>query len=194
MQEVAYPTYTTPQPHQVPVSQDEMYASLIQEERVKNIIAQISPEQQLFEIEMRLKGYRKNYLKGGGWEKIDSSFPDPHPLLIARYMSYLGSIVNQNTSLSNLSAGQINNIMARLIEWVTDDLDANAFEYGMGSNYTERTRIGHIMCVCTFMVLNRALDGGEARRLWKALNVSESMNDKAPQKGLMDSLAFWRNR
>lgn len=175
---------------QIPLSQDEMYANLIQEERVRNIISQISPDNQLYEIEMRIKGYRKDILTGQ-WVKIDPDTPEPSPLLIGRFISYLSSLLNQNTSISNLSENQINKLMALVIEYIVDDLDANAGEYGLYTEYTERTRIGHIILNSVFMVLNRALNGQEARRMWGTLNVTESY---MPEKrgGFMDALKFWK--
>jgi hypothetical protein len=179
------------QTQQVPVSQDEMYANLMQEERVKNIISQVSPENQLYEIEMRIKGYRKNQYTNQ-WEKISADAPEPHPLLVQRFVSYLSSLLNQNTSLSNLSEMQVNKIMKLVIEYITDDLSANADMYGLTSDYTERTRIGHIIFNSVFMVLNRALNGQEARRMWSTLNLTES--NATQQKGsvISDALRFWK--
>lgn len=179
---------------QVPVSQDEMYANMIQEERIKNVISQISPDNQLYEIEMRIKGYRKN-IYTGGWEKISESTPEPSPLLVQRFVSYLSSLLNQNTSLSNFSELQVNKIMKLVIEYIVDDLNSNAEEYGLISSYTERTRIGHIILNSVFSVLNRALNGAEARRMWGTLSLTESsaMNQQQQKAGFLDALKFWKN-
>ncbi len=185
----SYPQQTTYQ--QVPLSQDEMYANLIQEERVKNIIQQISPENQLYEIEMRIKGYRKDLLTQA-WIKIDENAPEPSPLLVSRFISYLSSLLNQNTSISNLSENQINKLMALVIEYIVDDLDTNAETYGMLCDYTERTRIGHIILNSVFMVLNRALNGQEAKRMWGTLNVTESMIPDQKRSGFLEALKFWK--
>lgn len=178
---------------QVPVSQDEMYATMLQEERVKNIIAQISPDNQLYEIEMRIKGYRKD-TRSGDWIKINPDAPEPNPLLVSRFISYLSSLLNQNTSLSNLSENQVNKLMKLVIEYIVDDLDANAEEYKIKSSYTERTRIGHIILNSVFMVLNRALNGQEARRMWGTLSVTESAIDQQARRGggFLDALKFWK--
>jgi len=175
---------------QVPLSQDELYANVLNENRIQNIIAQISPDNQLYEIEMRMKGYKKN-IYTGGWEKIDPNAPEPHSLLVSRYVAFISSILNQNTSLSNVSANQINKIMKITIEYVTDDLDANSNLYGLETDYTERTRLGYMMLNVLFLVLNRAKDGMESRRMWKALNVSEtgSLDQK---KGMFDFMKFWK--
>jgi len=154
------------------LSSDELYSSELQQEKIRNIISQISPENQLQEIEMRLKGYRKNF-ETGEWEKI-ADRKRISDLLISRYMGYLSSLMSLNTTMSNLSPPQINLLMKRIIEWVTDDLDANAEKYGFEDDYTERTRVGEILIRTSFLVLNRCLNGSEARRLFKAMNITES--------------------
>ena len=176
----------------VPISQDEIYATALQEQRVTNIISQISPEHQLIEIEMRIKGYRKDYRKDK-WVKIVEGAPEPHPALVSRFMAYLASILNQNTTLSNLSDLQINRIMKLVIEYLVDDIDTNATLYGIESDYTERTRIGHIVLNSVFFVLSRAINGQEARRMWKTLSLTENLdNTQQQKKGALDFLRVWK--
>ena len=176
----------------VPVSQDEIYANMLQEEKIRNVISQISPDNQLYEIEMRIKGFRKN-IYTGGWEKISADTPEPHPLLVQRFISYLSSLLNQNTSLSNFSENQVNKLMKLVIEYIVDDLNCNAEMYGLQSEYTERTRIGHIILNSVFSVLNRALNGAEARRMWGTLSLTESSAmQPQPKGGLAESLKFWK--
>jgi len=159
-----------------PVKSDEIYAELLQEERVKNTIAQTSPDNQLTEIEYRLRGYKLNTITKT-WERINKNSKQPvNDLLIERYMAQLSSIVNDGTRYGNYSAQQINAIMAILIQWLADDLDNNADEYGLKGNYTERTRIGLIFLNYTFSVLSRCLDGRESSRIWKSLNLNENSN------------------
>ena len=175
----------------LPVSQDELYANAIQEERVKNVISQLDPENQLKEIEMRIRGYKKDYLTKD-WEKIDPDAPEPPKLLIARFISYLSSIMNQNTTQGNLSEGQVNALMKLVINYISDELDSNAKIYELENNYTERTRIGHIILNGIFFVLSRALNGQEAKRMWKSLSLNESFSS-APQKSkLAEALKFWK--
>ena len=193
----ALPQTGQPIIQQVPVSSDEIYANAMQEDRVRNIISQISPDNQLYDIEMRIRGYRKD-VQTGGWAKIDPRAPEPNHLLVSRYISYLGSLMNQNTSLTNLSAMQINKIMARTIEYLTDDMDANSEEYGLSRNYTERSRIGYIILNATFMVINRALNGMESRRLWRSLSLTEgsALGGQPQKKGMFgqlgDAIKFWK--
>jgi len=175
----------------VPVSSDELYANVIQEEKIKNIISQLDPENQLKEIEMRIRGYKKNVLTSE-WEMIDPQSPEPPRLLIMRFISYLSSIMNQNTTQSNLSDRQINALMKLVINYISDELDSNASLYKLENNYTERTRIGHIILNSVFFVLNRSLNGQEAKRMWKAMSLNESFNTSPPKSKLGESLKFWR--
>lgn len=160
---------------QMPVSSDELYANQMQENKLKNIISQISPTNQIEDIELRLRGYKKNFITGE-WEKISDKIIPPSDLLIGRYVSWLASIMNLNTTMGNLSSTQITKLMKQAIEWVVDDLDAHSDEYGIGNDYTERTRIADMVLNSTFLVLNRSLNGAEARRFWSSLSLAESSN------------------
>lgn len=176
----------------VPVRSDELYANQMNEDKIKNIISQLDPENQLREIEMRIRGYKKNAITGD-WEKIDPKIPEPPRILIARFISYLSSIMNQNTTQTNLSDAQINALMALTINYLADELDSNADIYHLENNYTERTRIGHIILNSMFMVLNRALNGQEAKRMWSAMSLNENQNPANQQKNkLLSSLQFWK--
>ena len=180
-----------PQQISQPVSSDELAAGQFQEDKIKNIVSQLDPENQLKEIEMRIRGYKKNVFTNE-WERIDPDSPEPPRLLIMRFISYLSSIMNQNTTQSNLSEGQVNAIMALVVGYVTDELDSNAALYNLENNYTERTRIGHIILNSTFFALNRALNGQEAKRMWKAMSLTESFNQQPEKSKLAESLQFWK--
>jgi len=54
------------QSQQVPVSSDELYANAINEEKIRNVISQLDPENQLKDIEMRIRGYKKNAFSQSG--------------------------------------------------------------------------------------------------------------------------------
>lgn len=183
-QQVATPT-------EIPVTADELYATYLQEERVKNIISQISPDNQLLDLQWRIKGYIKNPVTQQ-WEKTNAKAPEPHPLLVARFISYLSSILNQNMSLSNLSSMEINKIMKSVIEWTIDDLRSNSEIYDIKNDYAERTRLAHILWNSTFATMKRALNGMESRRVFKALNVTENLSQLPKKRGLLDYLKVWK--
>lgn len=178
-------------PQEVPVTSDELYATYLQEERIKNILTQISPDNQLMEIQWRIKGYIRNPVTQQ-WEKIDKDGREPHPLLVSRFISYLSSVLNQNTTMSNLSSVEINKIMKLAIEWIVDDLKSNAEVYGLKDDYTERTRVGHIILNETFIAMKRAQDGMESRRIFKSLMMTENFSPAEKKRGLLDYLKVWK--
>jgi hypothetical protein len=164
-----------------PVSSDSVYAQILNEDRVRNTIAQTSPDNQLAEIEFRIRGFKKNIFTNQ-WEKINPDSESINNLLVERYISYLSSLLNDGTRYTNLSSMEINNIMFQMIEWLVDDLKSNSDKYKIHGDYSERTRIGHILLNHTFIVLKRSQDGREATRIWKALNLNEQINSQGQQK------------
>ena len=58
------------------------------------------------------------------------------------------------------------------------------------TDYNEFNRIGHIVCQSTFAVLKQAQNGMLASRIFKALRVTESLNNGG-QKSKLDFLKFW---
>ncbi len=96
---------------------DDIYASHQQKERVENLVDQISPDHQLMDLQWRIKGYIKDPVSKM-WVKINEKSPEINPILVSRYISYLSSILNQNTTLSNYSSDEINRIMSLLIKWI----------------------------------------------------------------------------
>lgn len=173
-----------------PVKSDEIYAELMQEERVKNTISQTSPDNQLEEIEYRIKGYKRNSTTRQ-WEKINKTGKQEiSDILVERYMAHLSSIVNDGTRYGNFSAQQINAIMKFMIEWLKSDMTIHADLYGLKGDYSERTRIGLIILNYTFSVLSRCQDGRESSKIWKALQLNENMNPNMPpqQQGIFGKL------
>jgi len=169
----------------------DLQAQQMNEDKIRNILSQISPSNQVEEIEMRIKGYKKN-LFTNSWEKISQTKDNLPEELIGRYTSWLSSFMNLNTTMGNLSAGQITALMRNAVKFIVDDIDSHAEEYGIGRDYTERTRIGDILLNSTFLVLNRSLNGIEARRFWSSLNLSESSNMNGQQQNKSDWWKFWK--
>lgn len=183
------------QPMELPAQpQDEvqnLYADTMREDKVTNLLSQIDPDNLLSDIEHRIRGYRKDNTAEGGWKKINEKTQEINEELVANVMSFLGSILNQNTSMSNFSNNEINAIMVNVVEHLADDLDVNGAKYGLVGNYTEMTRIGDMVSMIVFTVLKRSQNGMEARRIFSSLRISESLNQGPKKKGIMDSLKPW---
>lgn len=58
------------------------------------------------------------------------------------------------------------------------------------TDYNAMTKIGHIVCQSTFSVLKQAQNGMLASRIFKALRVTESLNEGGKSK-LVDAMKFW---
>jgi len=167
-----------------------LYADTMREEKITNILSQINPDNLLADIEYRIKGYKKNNLTGE-WEAITKDGKNINEILVANFMSFLGSILNQNTSMSNFSSGEINTIMDHIIEYIADDLTVNDEKYGIVGDYQEMSRIGNIVTMSVFAVLKRSQNGMEARRVFSALKISENLTQAPQKKGVWDALKVW---
>ena len=179
------------QPQQVVDTTSSLYADTMREEKITNILSQINPDNLLADIEYRIRGFKKNTLTGE-WEKINPKSQGVNEDLVANFMSFLGSVLNQNTSMSNFSSGEINTIMEHIIEYISDDLTVNDEKYGIVGNYQEMSRIGNIVTMTVFAVLKRSMNGMEARRVFASLRITESLTQAPQQRGLLDALKFWK--
>lgn len=163
-----------------------MIAAGMKEEKVNNILSQINPDNLLSDIEHRIRGDRKD-VYSGSWIKGKNTI---NPLLIDKFITFLGCILNQNTSMSNFTEGEINNLMDLVIGWISKELRTNSTLYGIERQYSEWDRIGHIICMSCFTVFKRALNGQESRRIFKILHISQK-DDTEKKKGVLDMLKFW---
>jgi hypothetical protein len=111
---------------QVPNS---VYSEYLKEERIRNIVEQINPDSLLEDIEHRIRGQIKDRFTKE-WKFIGNIAKPASEILISNYVSYLSSILNQNTSLSNFTSKEINNLMENVVEFIRDDLSDNAVDYG----------------------------------------------------------------
>ena len=170
-----------------------VYADVLREERISNILAQINPDNILAEIEHRIKGERLNKITKQ-WEPISSANIIISDQLIANFMSFLGGFLTQNTSMSNFSEKEVNNIMENVIDHIGSDFYVNAELYGLEGKYTEMSRIGNIILMSVFAVLKRAVMGTESKRIFNALRVTESNmggQQQSLKEKLMDTVKFW---
>ena len=168
-----------------------LYAENMREEKIANVIAQLDPQNLLDDIEHRLRGEKFNKLEQQ-WEAIGDVRISINEKLISRFMSFLGAVLNQNTTLSNYSLNEINNRMELVIEYIRDDLTDNDVEYNLEGKYTEMTRIGMIICETVSSVFRRALNGMESRRIFASLKVTESLTTAPQRQTMKEALQFWK--
>jgi len=182
MDEQQYAVNNTKTPH-------DLYAAEMNEEKIKNIVSQISPSNQLEEVDMRLRGYKKDF-RTGGWIKAFHGLENES--MINRYITFLSSFLNTGVTLCNLSPMQINKIMVKTIRWVSHDLDAHSEEYGITDDYAERDRIGSIMLNSIFFTLKRSENGTEGKRFWSSLHLTESSSQSNMGENKSDAWKFWK--
>ncbi len=165
-----------------------IYAGTMQEDKVTNILSQINPDNLLTDIEHRIRREKKDF--NGEWVTTSTNGEAISEELVSNFISFLGSILNQNTSMSNFKEAEVNNLMEMITDWVKSDFVVNAGKYGIQGQYTEYDRISHIVCMSCFTVFKRALGGRESARIFKMLRVTET---NTPQKNkLMDNFNFWK--
>ncbi len=168
---------------------NSLYGDFMREEKVRNIISQINPDNLMVEIEHRIRGEKKNPITQE-WTAIDINRKKISEELVANFMSFLGSILNQNTSLSNFSSNEINNIMESVVDYTIRDLSDNDEKYKIVGDYNEMDRILNIICITVFSILKQAQNGMLARRLFSTLRVSENLT-QTPKKTLLGDFKFW---
>ncbi len=169
---------------------NSIYADTLREDKISNFIQQINPDNLLVDIEHRIRGEKKNpYTQQ--WEPISEGQKPISEALIVNFISFLGSILNQNTSLSHFTALEINNIMEVVIEYIRDDLTDNDETYDIVGNYMEMTRIGNILCISIFATLKQALNGNLVRRIFSSLKVNASLTEEK-KHGIKEAIQFWK--
>ena len=164
------------------------YADDMRKEKTVNILQQINPDNLLADIEHRIRGEKKDF--SGDWSLISPTAVKVSEELISDFISFLGCILNQNTSMSNFSPAEINNLMDLIRNWVRGHLVVNATRYGIEGRYSEYDRIAHIICSTCFTVLKRAQNGQESRRIFKIMKLTES-NNAGKKGGFMENFKFW---
>jgi len=140
----------------------------------------------LVELDHRLKGEIKDPETGRWIPLTETGITDK---CRNNFLSFLNALINQNTTLSTLSPPEINNIMANVIEYVRDDLEENAENYGIGGKFTEMTRIGDMMIILTFLTVKRAINGMESKRIFDSLMIGEKLSYMPQQQ---DKGGFWK--
>lgn len=181
--------YNQQQQMQIANDPNAMYADAMRTEKVANILQQINPDNLLSDIEHRIRGEKKD--STGEWVPISESKKAVSEELIGDFISFLGCILNQNTSMSNFSPAEINNLMELIRNWVMSHLVVNAERYGIEGQYSEYDRIGNIVCATCFTVLKRAQNGQESRRIFKIMKLTESNNQAKNKGGFVENLKFW---
>ena len=174
-----------------PASPNDEISLDMRQERVANVLDQLDPIALLLDVERKIRGLKYNR-KTGNWIAIDPNKRPVSDLLVSNIITILSTFLNKNTTMSNFSTDQINALMENLVEQIADDLTVNDEKYGLTGDYPEMTRIGNIICGTTFIVLLRAQNGMESRRIFSSLSLKGDVGSGQEQKkGVWDALKFW---
>jgi hypothetical protein len=171
---------------------DYSYADAVQQQKLENILTQLNPDKLLIEIEYRIRKYRKNPISNE-WERVNVNQKEVSMEMVTNIISILSSVLNNNTTFSNYTESEVNKLMMLVIDNMIEDLSANCKLYGIDNDYAERNRICFIVCSTIFSALKRALQGNEANKFWKSVNITgdiENANGQSKAK-LSDVLKLW---
>jgi len=164
-------------------------ADQMREDKTANILQQINPDNLLSDIEHRIRGEKKDF--NGEWVPISATAEPVNEEMVGEFISFLGSILNQNTAMSNFSPKEINNLMNLVTDWISQHLIVNAKRYGIEGQYSEYDRIAHMLLGPIFAVLKRSQNGRESARIFKMMKVNESNSAAKKKGGFGENFKFW---
>ena len=167
-----------------------VYADTLRKEGTANLLDQLNPDNLLVDIEHRIRGEKKDPYTNS-WVAISDEQKPISEKLVSNFISFLGAILNQNTSMSNFSADEINNMMEMIVTWIGIDLDVNDEIYGIEDDYPEMWRIAHIISMSCFATFKQAMNGMLSKRIFGSLKVDAHLTD-TNKPGMKDALSLWK--
>ncbi len=178
------------QQQQIDNDPNAIYADTLRKEGTANLLDQLNPDNLLVDIEHRIRGEKKDPYSHQ-WVPISEGQKPISEKLVSNFISFLGSILNQNVSMSNFSSDEINNLMHMIVTWIGIDLDVNDEEYGIVGNYPEMWRIAHIISISCFSTFKQAMNGMLSKRIFGSLKVDAHLTDTS-KSSMKDALSFWK--
>ncbi len=166
-----------------------VYAETMKSERAANLLDQINPDNLLTDIEHRIRGEKKNVYTHK-WE-VNPEHKQVSEKLLSNFISFLGAVLNQNTSMSNFSVDEINNMMENIIRYIGKEMTVNDELYGLVEDYTEMDRIAIIICTTCFATFKQAMNGSLSRRVFGTMKIHGDLNDDN-KPNFKDALSFWK--
>lgn len=186
------------QPQYMPQQEgQEVPMSYGNEGTVANIVSQIDPSTIINNLDHALAGEFFNE-KNNSWELNPSGKPLVNPSCRGALISYVTGILNNNSTLSNISQQQLGFIMEGVVESVTRMFVSNLEEFGFvppGIGYDNKcyenkgtpdssrmTMVANMIYSVMFLTLSRALNGMESKKIFHSLSLNDSMNFGGPQQ------------
>lgn len=160
------------------------------EAEITNIVGQIDPNTIIDNLDHALKGEQWSK-EQGAWVQNASKTPLVNDSCRGAIVSYLDGILNNNTTMGWVDEKRLSHIMEAIIQSIKRMFVVNLEEFGFvppgvgfregdyynkGSPDTARmTLVANMIFAVCYMVLSRALNGMESRRIFKSLSMSDSM-------------------
>lgn len=159
--------------------EDQIRAADAQQISAANFLEQINPARIAFEVDKMLQGKFKD-TESGKWVDIIEGEELLPARLRLRIITTVMSLFNQSTAFSNLSEGEINNIMSTLIENLRDTLEDNHEQ--LNGDDVLISEVMFNICSMVFILLKRAMNGLESKRIFDSMKIGESRVVGSPEK------------
>lgn len=159
------------------------------EEEISNIVGQIDPAHILDNLNHSLKGEYFNKEKGM-WEKVGEVLVNE--ACRGWIVSSLSSLMNNSSTMGIISETQLGYLMEGVIKTVTKSFRCNLEKFGFvppGKYYDEgkyenkgnpdtsrMDDVTEMVYRAALLVLSRSLAGSENKRIFKSLNMNDSLN------------------
>ncbi len=188
-----------PQYQQEPFDQQLPMQNYTSEEEISNIVGQIDPAHILDNLNHSLKG--EYFCKEKAiWEKVGDELVNE--ACRGWIVTYLNSLMNNASTMGIISETQLGYLMEGVIKTVTKSFRCNLEKFGFvpaGKYYTEKKYenkgnpdtsrmddVTEMIYRASLLVLSRSLLGSESKRIFKSLNMNDSLSfgEKEERKGL----------
>jgi len=175
--------------NQEPMDSQFPVANYTSEEDITNIVGQIDPAHILDNLNHSLKGEFFNKEKGL-WEQVGEELVNKS--CRGWIVSYLNSLMNNASTMGIISETQLGYLMEGVIKTVTKSFRCNLEKFGFvspgkyydigefenkGNPDTSRMDdVTEMIYRAALLVLSRSLQGSESKRIFKSLNMNDSLN------------------
>lgn len=149
-----------------------------------------NPDDQLYKLELSLKGYRE--VDG---KLISTGKPLLNDVGVQSVISQVQSLVSQIGIMSNLDRNEVSNLCVNAADILIKDLIINGFKYDI-KNSADKDIIWGLVVNNIFLALKRAFQEGD-RRFWKGsqqdVNIKNT-SQAAGQGSIFSKVLGWGNK
>ena len=161
------------------------------EAEINNIVGQINPQTIIDNLDHALKGEQFSK-EQAAWVMNASGKALVNDSCRGAIISYITGLLTNNSTMAIITKDQLSGIMESVIETIERMFVVNLEEFGFvpnGKGYNKRefenkgvpdtarmTMVSNMIYVVVFLVLTRALDGMESRKIFGSLSMADTMN------------------